>query len=349
MHIDPLVAMSIGVLVGGALQVLWQVPSLLRAGFVFRPRVNWHDEGLRRIVRMMGPALLGAAAVQINVFVNTHFASKIRDESGQVINGPVSWLSYAFRFMQLPIGLFGVAIGSATLPAISTSAALGRMEEFGETLRRSLGAVLFLTIPASVGLAVLGESMIATVYQRGNFTAADTHRTALALAGYAVGLAGYAAIKVITPAFYAAGDARTPMLVSAGTVAVNLVAAATLVNATALGHTGLALSTSFTALFSAFALYALLPRRVPQVRGGALAGRVVRITAASCVMAAACFASSSAIHAWLGPSRRAAAADVAISIPLGAAVFCAAAFAMRVPETAMLSKAAARARAMLHF
>jgi putative peptidoglycan lipid II flippase len=162
----------------------------------------------------MGPAILGNAAVQINVLVNTNFASSITDAAGHVINGPVSWLSYAFRFMQLPLGLFGVAIASATLPAISRSAALQRMDEFRLTLSRSLGMVLLLTIPSSVGLAVLGPSMIGAVYQWGRFRAADTHQTALALACYAVGLAGYAAIKILAPAFYALNDARTPMLVS---------------------------------------------------------------------------------------------------------------------------------------
>jgi putative peptidoglycan lipid II flippase len=251
--------------------------------------------------------------------------------------------------MQLPLGLFGVAIGSATLPAISRSAALGRMEEFGDTLRRSLSAVLFLTIPASVGLAVLGHSMVVTVFQWGRFTAADSRATALAMAGYAVGLAGYAAIKVLTPAFYALGDSRTPMLAAIGTVVVNLAIAWALVDVAALGHVALALSTSASALFSSAVLVAVLRRRVASVEGGALAGNVLRILIAAAVMGAACLASSSLLHRWLAAPRVAAAADVALSIPLGVAVFCAAALVMRVPEADMARKAASRARAMLHF
>jgi putative peptidoglycan lipid II flippase len=318
-----------------------QVPSLLRAGFGFRPRVDWRHPGLARILRTMAPAVLGAAAVQINVMVNTNFASSITDASGRVIDGPVSWLSYAFRFMQLPLGLFGVAIGSATLPAVSRSAALGRLEEFGETVRRSLAMVLLLTLPASVGLAVLGGSMIGVVYQSGRFGAQDTRQTALALAGYAVGLAGYAAIKVLAPAFYALGNVRTPVLVSLASMAVNFVAAASLVKAAEFGHVGLALSTSATALFGAAALYGALRARVPAAGGGGLGASVVKTAAASAVMGAACAASSRALHGWLGASRAGDVADVAISIPLGAAVFYALARLLRVPELGAVRRALA--------
>ena len=144
---------------------------------------------------MMGPAILGNAALQINIVVNSNLASSITDASGHVIDGPVSWLGYAFRFLQLPVGIFGVAIASATLPSISRSAGLRQMDEFGATIARSLGMILLLTIPSSVGLAVMGESMIAAIYQGSKFTAYDTHQTAVALTCFSAGLAGYAAIK----------------------------------------------------------------------------------------------------------------------------------------------------------
>jgi putative peptidoglycan lipid II flippase len=239
--------MAGGVVAGGALQLLWQVPSLYRAGFAYRPRLDFAHPGLRRIGRLMLPAFLGNAAVQINVLVNTSFASGITDAAGRVIDGPVSWLSYAFRFMQLPLGLFGVALAAATLPAISRSAAIQRMEEFGATLSHSLGLVLLPTIPSSVGLAVLGRGMIAAVYQ-----------TARALACYSLGLAGYSAIKIPAPAFYALGDARTPMLVSLASIAVNGAAAYVTVRWAGMGAAGLALSTSLVALAGAAALFAIL-------------------------------------------------------------------------------------------
>ena len=147
--------MAIGVVLGGALQLAWQIPTLRSEGFVFHPSFDWSHPGLRKIITLMGPAILGNAAVQINVMVNTNFASQIPG------NGPVSWLGYAFRFMQLPLGLFGVAIASATLPSISRSAGAGNFEEFRRTLSRSLGMVFLLTLPSSIGLIVLGRSMIA--------------------------------------------------------------------------------------------------------------------------------------------------------------------------------------------
>jgi putative peptidoglycan lipid II flippase len=204
------------------------------------------------------------------------------------------------------------------------------MDEFRHTLARSLGMVLLLTIPSSVGLAVLGESMVGAVYHAGRFGDYDTHQTGAALAGFAVGLAGYAATKLLDPAFYALGDARTPMLVSAASVAVNFVAAKALLPG--LGHTGLALATSLVALFGTGALFAVLRVRIGGVYGRALAASVMKISAASAAMGAVCARSSSAVHGWLGASRSADMADAAISIPLGFAVFCAVCALLRVPE-----------------
>ena len=332
MGMSLILSMAWGVVVGGAVQWLFQAPSLYRAGFSYRPRIDFAHPGLRNILRLMGPAILGNAAVQINVLVNTNFASSITDAAGHVINGPVSWLSYAFRFMQLPLGLFGVAIASATLPAISRSAALQRMDEFRLTLARSLGMVLLLTIPSSVGLAVLGPSMIGAVYQWGRFGAADTQQTALALTCYAVGLAGYSSIKILAPAFYALNDARTPMLVSLVSIVVNLAVASTMVKLAGLGHLGLALSTSAVALFGSAALFLLLRRRIGRIHGRALAASVVKILCASAAMGLACYLSSRGVHHWLGARKIAQIADVAISIPLGALVYYALCRGMRVAE-----------------
>ena len=332
MGVSLIMSMAWGVVAGGAVQWLFQAPSLYRAGISYRPRLDFAHPGLRKILRLMGPAILGNAAVQINVLVNTNFASSITDSAGHVINGPVSWLSYAFRFMQLPLGLFGVAIASATLPAISRSAALGKMDEFRLTLSRSLGMVLLLTIPSSVGLAVLGPSMIGAVYQWGRFHAADTHQTAMALACYAVGLAGYSAIKILAPAFYALNDARTPMLVSLVSILVNLAAASTMVKLAGLGHLGLALSTSAVALFGSVALFMLLRRRIQRMHGRALASSVAKILCASAAMGLVCYLSSSGVDHWLGARKLAQIADVAISIPLGATVYYGLCRAMRVAE-----------------
>ncbi len=338
-----IISMAWGVVAGGVLQLLWQLPALYRAGFAFRPRLDFRHPGLREISLLMLPAFVGNAATQINVTVNTNFASSLTDGAGHVINGPVSWLGYAFRFMQLPLGLFGVAIASATLPAISRSAALERMEEFRDTLARSLGTVLLLTIPASVGLAVMGESMIGAVYQWGRFTAFDTHQTAMALACYSAGLAGYSATKVLAPAFYALNDARAPMWVSLGSIAVNGGAAFALVKGTRMGHAGLALSTSLVALAGSAALFLLLRTRLGGLHGRRLAVSAAKIAVAAAIMGAVCGASSYAIHAVVAPGKAAQLADCAASIPLGAAVFYAAACSLGVDELESVRSA------VLHF
>ena len=327
----PIVGMAYGVVLGGLLQLLWQVPSLHRAGFRFRPRFDWSHPGLRRIIRLMGPAILGNAAVQVNVMVNTIFASTIVDPL-RGVNGPVSWLQYAFRFMQLPLGLFGVAIASATLPAISRSAASGNLEEFGRTLSRSLGTVFLLTIPSSVGLAILGQSMIGAIYEGGKFQGYDTRQTALALACYAVGLAGYSAAKVLAPAFYVLGDARVPALVSLASIAINYLVALSMLRVARVGHAGLAVATSGVALFAAVTLFAVLQRRVGTIPGRRLLGSLLKISLASVVMGGAVALASRSIAAGFGVSRWARLTDLAVSIPLGALVFYGLCRALNVEE-----------------
>jgi putative peptidoglycan lipid II flippase len=317
-----IISMACGVVAGGALQWLWQVPSLRRLGFHWRPGLDWRHPGLRQIGRLMLPAIAGNAAVQINVMVNTNMASGITDAAGRVIDGPVSWLGYAFRFLQLPLGVFGVAIASAALPAVSRSAAREHLDEFRETVAHSLGMLLLLTVPASVGLAVLGESMIGAVYQGGRFQAFDSHQTAIALTCYSVGLVGYAAIKVLAPAFYALNDARTPMLVSFASIALNVAAAKALLRWTSLSHAALALATSIVALAS----------RTNGLHGHRLAITAAKVISAAALMGMVCRVSSAAIHFAVGDGRFGHLADVAVSIPLGAAIFYLAASRLQVDE-----------------
>jgi putative peptidoglycan lipid II flippase len=320
LHLSRIEGMAIGVVLGGALQLCWQLPSLHRLGYRFRPEFDWSHPGMVKIFRLMVPAILGNAAVQINVMVNTNFASTIVDPvSG--LNGPVSWLSYAFRFMQLPLGLFGVAMASATLPSISRSAAIGHIDEFRKTLSHSLGMIFLLTLPSSVGLVVLGKSIIGAIYQHGSFALYDTERTALALSYYAIGLTGYAALKVLTPAFYALGDARTPMLVSLGSILVNYAAASTMIRVAGLGHAGLALSTSAVALFGFAILFLILRARIGGIHGRELGAQLAKVGAASLAMAAAVALSSHLAETYVGVSQWARLADLAVSIPLGLAVY----------------------------
>jgi len=334
--------MAYGVLAGGTMQLFFQVPSLVRAGFRYWPRIQLGHPGFRNVLQLMGPAILGNASVQINFLVNSNFATAITDSAGHVITGPVSWLNYAFRFMQLPLGLFGVAIATASLPAISRSAAAEDMAGFRETLSHSLALVMLLTIPSAVGLAVLGESMIALIYQHGKFTAFATHQTAIALTCYAVGLTGYAAVKILAPAFYALNDARTPMVVSIASVGINFGVAFTMVKFLHLGHRGLALSTSAVALFNFFILLFLIRRRIGGVEGGALLRSFFKIVGASAVLAVVCAASNYWIREFAGVQYLSLLVNLAVSMTLGAAAFYSVCLWLGVPELETAEAAIAR-------
>jgi putative peptidoglycan lipid II flippase len=331
LHLTRIEGMAIGVVLGGALQLLWQLPTLYSLGYRPRFAIDWHDPGLKRISRLMVPAILGGAATQINVMVNTNFASSISDPL-RGLDGPVSWLSYAFRFMQLPLGLFGVAMAAATLPSISRSAAAGRISEMRTTLSKALGVVFLLTLPSSVGLVVLGRSIIGAIYQHGRFEPYDTEKTALALSFYAIGLTGYAALKVVVPAFYALGNARIPMLVSVASIAINYTAALALIRYAHLGIAGLALSTSAVALFGFLVLFEILRRKIGGIEGRALMTQIAKVAAASTAMAIVTFASTKGVQAFMGESRLAHLTDLLVSIPLGLGVYYVASKALAVSE-----------------
>ncbi len=317
---EPIVGMAIGTLVGGVVQYVCQWPALRRAGLHYRPDFNFSDSGMRQVLRLMGPAVIGAAAVQVNVVVNSVFASQIVNQAGEVIDGPVSWLGYAFRFMQLPLGLFGVAVASATLPSISRNAAAGHISEFRETLSRSLALVFLLTIPSAVGLIVLSRSIVGVVFQRGEFSAIDTEQTSIALSYYCIGLAAYSAIKVLTPAYYALNEVRVPVIASLLSIFVNYTLNWMFVRLLGWGHGGLAFSTSVVAIFNFVALLLFMRRRIDGIHGRSLVVSVAKILAASAVMGGACAISSFAVGSALGTSMLARLLDIGLSLPLGLAV-----------------------------
>jgi len=267
-------------LAGGVAQLAIQVPPLWKTGFRprFLPDPALRDPGTRRIATLMAPATLGVAAVQINVVVNSSFASLVSD-------GAISWLSYAFRLMQLPIGVFGVAVGTTALTHLSRDAANADWDSLRATLRRGLRMVLFLTIPSTVGLALLGVPIIRLIYQHGRFTPHATFETARALSGYAIGLAAYAAIKVVAPAFYALGRTRVPLIGSVTAVAANLTW--NLLTFRRFGHVGLAVGTSIAALVNFFVLAFAFQIQIRGLITRELVLPVLRILAASAVMAAA--------------------------------------------------------------
>lgn len=244
-----LYGVSLGVLLGGLAQLCMQLPALWGNGFRFRWTLDLKDERLRQVWALAWPSMIAGAAVQVNVLVNGMFASEI--------DGARSWLNCAFRLMQFPIGVFGVAIATVTLPSVARHHARDDLAAVGQTVEESLRLAFFLTIPASVGLAVLAPDIIGLIYQHGKFSAGDTLQTAYALRAYAVGLSGYAAIKVLAPCFYALDKPRTPLNVSLLGIAINVALNLVLVKVFRLGHVGLATTTGVLALvnFAQLAFY----------------------------------------------------------------------------------------------
>jgi len=335
-----IVGIAIGALLGGLGQIVIQVPLLYREGFRYRPILSFKDPGMREILLLMGPGTLGLAAAQVNLVVNTVLALGEGD-------GAVSALGFAFRLMYLPIGIFGVSVATAALPEIARHAAGGAIDDMRRTLSSSLRMMLMLSVPATVGLMALSSPIVELLFQRGEFDAVSTHMTALALLCYAPGLIGYSAVKIASPTFYALNDARTPVLVSVSTIALNLVLNITLVRV--LSYQGLALGTAVAALFNSGLLVYLLSRRINGIEGGRITQTFVKILVASLAMGAAAMMMEQwlntslpdmqSLATWLPERMEAAAAQtlragvrVGVAIATGLAVLALAATALRLHE-----------------
>ena len=281
-----IISLAIGTLLGGLGQILLQWPSLRRQGFRYSPVLDFTDPDLREILRLMIPGTLGLAAVQINVLVNAYLATWQEE-------GAASWLSFAFRLMYLPIGLFGVSIATAALPDISRQTVTADLRAIRQIVSRALRMMLMLNVPATVGLIVLAEPIVSLILERREFTPYHTTQTAAALMFYAPGLLGYSAVKIASPTFYSLGNSRTPVIVSMASVAVNVALNLSLIRV--LGFRGLALGTALAALVNAVTLLWLLRTRLEGLEGRRIAVAFVKITIASAAMGAAAYYS----HAWL--------------------------------------------------
>jgi putative peptidoglycan lipid II flippase len=321
-----LTGLAIGTLVGGLLQLAIQFPSLAKVGYRFRPDFAWNDPGVRHVLSLMGPAIVAASAVQVNVLINTIFASSLQD-------GAVSWLNIAFRLMQLPLGIFGVAIATVTLPLISKSAAMGNVDEFRSTLARGTRLAFALTIPSAIGLALLARPIISLIYERGRFTPEMTENTAGALQFYAIGLVAYSALKVITPAFYAIEKKNTPMIIGFVAIGTNLILNWIFTFQLGLGHRGLALSTGLVATINFIALYTLMRHHLKGMETAHLMGALARLCVAGAGLVGVCLAAD---RWWLAGWGAFGLAQRSLrlfsTIGVAAAVFFAIAALLRVQE-----------------
>ncbi len=269
---EPIVGVAMGVIIGGILQVLLQVPWVKREGLRLWPKWNPSHPAVRRIGVLMLPAIFGSAVYQFNQFMGTLLASFLPE-------GSISWLYYADRIVQFPLGIFGIAISTAALPALSTHAALEDSEEFSQTLCHALRMVFFITLPSLVGLMVLGEPIVKLIYQRGAFTAHAASMTNRALFFYAIGLWAFSGIRVLVSAFYAMQDTKTPVMVAVGALVVNLVLSLCLMGP--MKHAGLALALSGASGFQFGLLVVLLKKKAPQICLSPVISSVIKSSVAS--------------------------------------------------------------------
>ena len=283
-HFGPraILGLAIGTLIGGALQLLVQLPTLAAQGYRFHPDLRWRDPGVGAILRLMGPSVVAASTTQVNVLVNSVFASELGD-------GPTFWLTVAFRLMQLPLGIFGVALGTVALPLLARMAATGNTHAFRSELARGMRLAFLMTIPASVGLIVLADPIISVLYQHGRFGAHETAESAGALRFYALGLCGYAALKVLVNAFYALDLRKTPMVVSFIAVALNLLLNWVFTRQLGWGHRGLAFSTACVATSNFLILYFLMRAQLGRLESRAMLVLLAKVALASAVLFAVCW------------------------------------------------------------
>ena len=309
-----------GVVAGALGHLLVQLPQLLRTGVVYTPSADLHDAGVREVLRLMGPRVLGLFFVQMQFLVNTILASGLA-------TGSLSALNYAWLIMLLPLGIFAQSVATAVFPTFAAQIAAGDADALRRTLSQTLRTVLFLIIPSAVALLAFGPMIVRLLLERGSFTAESTALVAYALAFYALGLVGHASLEIMVRAFYALHNTWTPVLVGVAAMALNILLSIWWVRY--LGFGGLALANSTATLLEALLLLILLRRRLGGVDGRALALSVGRTALAAGVMGAALYplAQWAAIQA----AGMQMAAD-AIALLGGVALFIGVSALLRAPE-----------------
>jgi putative peptidoglycan lipid II flippase len=321
-----LLGFALGTLIGGSLQFVVQLPALRRIGYVFRPDFQWRDNGVRAILRLMGPSVVAASTTQVNVLVNSIFASKLGD-------GPTFWLSAAFRLMQMPLGIFGVALGTVALPLLARMAATGNLVSFRSELSRGMRLAFLMTIPSTIGLMMLAEPIMSVIYQHGRYDAYQAGQAAGALRFYAIGLSGYAALKVLVNAFYAIDRRKTPMFVSFSAVALNLLLNWFFTLHLGWGHRGLALSTACIATSNFLILYFLMRRQLTFLETGAMVALLGKLTVAGAALAGVCWLGGHFLLAdWATQPFWPKLASLAATIVAAGLIFLLVASALKIPE-----------------
>ena len=271
----PVLGLAFGVLAGGILQFVVQLPNVIRCGFKFIPSIEWKNTEVIRIGKLMIPVIFGLAVYEINMLVDTLLASLLPE-------GSISYLYYGNRLVQLPLGVFGVALGVAILPMLSSQVANKELSEMIKTIAFGIRLILFITIPATVGLILLRFPIVNTLWERGEFDRLTTEGTATALLYYSMGLCAFCGIKVIAPAFYSLQDTKTPAKVGVYSMMVNIILNLILMGP--LKHGGLALATSIAALFNVVLLIHFLRKRLGLMGGRKILSSMIKLFIASAIM-----------------------------------------------------------------
>jgi putative peptidoglycan lipid II flippase len=294
----PIHALGWAVFVAGLAQLAFQIPFLARIGVLPRPRWGWRHPGVQRVIALLIPTLFAASVAQINLLLDTLIASLLQ-------TGSVSWLYYADRLLEFPLGVFGVALGTALLPRLSAQHARTDPDGFRLTMEQALRLIAVIGVPATAGLILLAGPILATLFGYGRFTPEDTSMAAIALVGYGLGLPAFLLIKILQPGFFSRQDTRTPMRIGAAALGINMIFNVILVGSAVwtgfhAPHAGLALATSMSGWWHAWMLYRRLTRAGVFHPAGGWAVFSLRVGIATAAMGAALLTFSGPLTAWGG-------------------------------------------------
>ncbi|QCX34206.1 murein biosynthesis integral membrane protein MurJ [Caloramator sp. E03] len=317
---------SIGVIVGAIMNFAVQIPDFKRVGKRFKFELDLHNEGYKRMLKLMGPAIIGLSISQVNLVVNQNIAS-VLDE------GSITALRYANRIMLLPLGIFAMGIATTIFPVLNTQVARKEYNEFKDTLSLGLRTVMFITIPSTIGMIVLNVPIVRLLFRTGKFTESDVKVTAFALAFYSLAVVGQSAVQIITRGFYAVQDTKTPVKIGALTVLINIILNLIFVRSSKLAIGGIALSYSITSIINMLLLYKKLSEKLNGLKVSDDIKSSIKSTIASFVMGGAAFIISRVIEVKLGiDSKLVQLIDVGVSVTIAIVIYLAVAYILKMPE-----------------
>jgi putative peptidoglycan lipid II flippase len=322
---DSVRLLAYAVFAAGILQFLFQLPQMAALKLLPMPRWGWHHPQVRRIVSLMVPVMIGSSVAQVSLLINTNISTNLGD-------GAVSWLYFANRLMEFPLGIFSVAIGTAILPTLSAHHATQSTERFSETLDWALRTILVIGVPAAVGMIVLAGPLVATIYGHGRFEPADIDMTTYALWAYGLGFLGFSFIKVLVPGFYARQETRLPVRFAIRALMVGMALSAAVFVASRIwklpaAHAGLAASTSLTACLNAAMLFARLRKDRIYLPGPGWRSFLLRIGLANLAMGLVVIGFSGPLQRWIAMSAAARAWHLAVLIAAAVVIYFATLYA----------------------